>query len=120
MTDEEWEAYHRAMASYQRQIDTTDRVGGRYGRIARPSPPSAPSRRHPGPGPRFAKPRGAGATIRDRDELRRRFCDWRRSTTERSTQELFAAHLGVDPRTLRGYCHDYDTPWTELLRLTCP
>jgi len=121
VTDEEWQAYHRRLAEYNQQLDWIERYGTAVGPIARPRPPSPPPPARPPEIPvRFAKPPGSGASVRDAEELRRRFCDWRRSTHDPQTQQAFADSLNISSRTLRGYCHDYGLPWGALLRVKCP
>jgi hypothetical protein len=130
VTDDDWKAYERRLADYQarlqayeRQVDLRVRYGdespyGPLGRLGlRPQPPHPPVRRGPG---RFVKPYGAGRRIRNEQELRAAFCDWRRSEASGRRQIDFAAWLGLtDDRQVRRYCHDYGLPWGELLQIPC-
>ena len=121
MADDEWQDYHRRLAAYNHQVDWIARFGNAYGPVSRPRPPTPPPRARPADSPaRFAKPPGSGASVRDAEELRRRFCEWRRMTHDPQTQQNFADSLDVATRTLRGYCHDYRLPWGDLLRTKCP
>jgi hypothetical protein len=130
VTDEDWETYERRLAdyerrlrAYERQVDLRLRYGdqspyGPLGRLgARPSPPDPPASRNLG---RFVKPPGGGRRLRNREELRRAFCDWRDSETKGRRQSDFAEWLGLaDDRQVRRYCREYGMPWRELLTTRC-
>lgn len=130
VTDEDWKDYERRLAeyhwrlqAYERQLDLRARYGqqspfGPLGRLgSRPQPPHPPPRRSPG---RFVKPHGAGRRIRNKQELRAAFCDWRRSEGSGRRQVDFALWLGLaDDRQVRRYCHEYDLPWRVLLQIPC-
>jgi hypothetical protein len=129
VTDEDWKAYERRLAEYrqrlaafERQLDLRVRYGpispyGPLGRLGeRPRPPDPPSRLVPRP---FVKPLGAGRKLRNAQELRAAFCQWRDSGSGRR-QIDFAEWLGLaDDRQVRRYCRDYEVPWGRLLRTDC-
>ena len=117
MTDEEWEAYHRAMASYQRQIETTERAAGatagslvRARLAATPTHlpgPDLPNHAAPGRPPGIATSCAGGSATGAGQRL---------SARPKSSSPPTWASIREPWRLLPRY----DPPWTELLRLTCP
>jgi hypothetical protein len=114
MSDPTWEKYLRELAAYQDQLDRIERIGGAYGPISRPRPPSppppdglsTPETRRPG------RPTGSGIRkLASREAFIQAYWKYEAEISRPPTRAEFAEREQLSEATIKRRLDAYQLRW---------